>query len=593
MVALIEDNRFNADGIFKRKQNIRIALIQIQFDNYIDIKPDKKNHLNLILWKNVEKYWEKISKILDNIKKTYNYNKALYPDIIVFPEYSMPSEIINKLKAFSEDFPIIIAGSHLNQERINVCPVIIKDQDVRYIEKNTTSKVQGRVNLNVEGNVDSSFFQIFWPSGNTQLSILICICVDYLRHHDRIQTIENETGIKPGAIIVPMCSESMSSFFGAQDFDIRKDRFVLLCNTISSNTSKNDEYAFIGGTAIYGPPILKDTSDSHKPCQLTISEALEHLPCRGKEKSSKKASEGVLITRINVAHPSHSRGKTSIYDSEPLKFLQKYYLDEKFQFSEFPSKTVAVINPNVIHARKKILSFNFMTIIRKSDSYDFELDVPPSNRVGIYNAYSLLGETDLIITQIISDSKKARDASKNKWQEYSNHGYRQCFIEDFLKFRNFSLPDPSVKTSKIEKNAMEKIKELCKSWDEGTFEEIKGNVPLNYILGQYDKKDLIDDFMAFIEFQLTLDGSSGPKTDSEMREAFENQIVKALFMRNKKIESVYRTREGIYIIEMIDEIRNFIKLTEDVCDKAKKINVDVRPTTYIVRKILNEDLSHE
>jgi len=590
MVALIDDNRFNADGIFKGKQNIKIALIQIKFDDYIRIIPDKKNHLNSIQWKKINDYCAKVRTILNNIKAIYNNNSTLYPDIIVFPEYSIPGEILAQLKEYSEDFPIIIAGSHLNQDRINVCPVIIKGQ-VRYIEKNTTSKVQGNINLNLEGNLDRSFFQIFWSNGATKLSIVICICVDYLQHHDKIQTIESETGIKLGVIIVPMCSESMGSFFGAQDFDVRKDRFVLLCNAISSNTTKNDENAFIGGTAIYGPPILKDTSSLHRPCQLTISEALEHLPCRGKEKSSKKASEGVLITRINVANPSQKRGKTSHSDCVPIKYIQKYYLDEKFQFSEFPSKTVAIINPNVIHEGKKILSFNFMTIIRKSGSYDFELVVPPSNEVGIFNAYSLLGETDLIITQIISDYKIARDASETKWRKYSNHGYRQCFIEEFLKFRNFPLPDGTpVEISTIDEDTREKIKVLCKSWDERVFEEIKGKVPLDYILGQYDKKDLIDDFMAFIEFQLTLDGSSGPKTDKAMHEAFKKDIVKDLFMKNEKIESVYRTREGIYIIEMIDEIRNFIKLTEDVCDKAKKINVDVRPTTYIVRKILNEDL---
>lgn len=91
-----------------------------------------------------KKYKEAIEKVLEDILNLGS------PDIIIFPEYSIPSYVHNEIRKmdFSKNC-IIIAGSHINNG-FNICPIIFNEDDrkkIYYYYKNNFSEFEEYLGL--------------------------------------------------------------------------------------------------------------------------------------------------------------------------------------------------------------------------------------------------------------------------------------------------------------------------------------------------------------------------------------------------------------------------------------------------------------
>lgn len=134
---------------------------KIIFENY-KIISNKLNGKAKNVYKNYEKVLTEYNRITDKdlyreqyknaCNRVLNYILALDPDIIVFPEYAIPSYVydtIRKSKINKEC--IIVAGSHVNNDLFNVCPIIFNEvsggKKIYNYYKNNFSPFEEELNL--------------------------------------------------------------------------------------------------------------------------------------------------------------------------------------------------------------------------------------------------------------------------------------------------------------------------------------------------------------------------------------------------------------------------------------------------------------
>lgn len=98
------------------------------------------------------------------------------PDIIIFPEYTIPSYVYNEIKNTQiQSECIIVAGSHIDNDRFNVCPIIFNKADggknIYHYYKNNFSSFERALGLvENKGTAYLKFLKV--PVGN--LYILVC-----------------------------------------------------------------------------------------------------------------------------------------------------------------------------------------------------------------------------------------------------------------------------------------------------------------------------------------------------------------------------------------------------------------------------------
>ena len=207
------------DGLLREKVNIAVVQLESPFHAELNITVDSKND-DIFSWggNNVIRDREnKIKFILEQIK-------SLRPDIdvVVFPEYTVPLNCLPMLKEFSdENDVIIVAGtdqvrdpSEEEKYRKNVCPVIIPNKEICYVEKENPSDMEK--NIVEKGDSEKSTLKLHWTYNQKNMSLQIFICLDYLENIDEIDKD------RPGGIIVPMCSTKTTSFEGYVDYNIRR-----------------------------------------------------------------------------------------------------------------------------------------------------------------------------------------------------------------------------------------------------------------------------------------------------------------------------------------------------------------------------------
>ena len=232
-------------------------MVQLEspFYSELDLSVSHKDE-NIFSWRGkkvIEEREKKIISILEQIKRVRdNIN------IIVFPEYCVPSDCIPTLKKFAEENDIIIvAGTDQvrdpNEEnyRKNVCPVIIPHERIYFVEKeHITDKESGIVK---KGDNEKSTFELHWTHDQRAMCLQIFVCLDYLENNGKVDRT------RPGGIIVPMCTPQMNSFEGFTDFGIRQGggKFIIFANAITLN--KREKFIAKGRSAIYGASKERET----------------------------------------------------------------------------------------------------------------------------------------------------------------------------------------------------------------------------------------------------------------------------------------------------------------------------------------------
>jgi hypothetical protein len=313
------------DNFLCRK--IKIAIIQLNspFIENLQIQND------MYRWIDSELYFSKIKKILLNLKEKN-------PDIVVFPEYTIPNNKLNEVMELSKDFKVVIAGSDIcrdqNQMALyqkNICPVIIKDK-VFLVEKLWLATNENRVREGDEGASPLKLsFKIKNKIGQSiDATIKIYICLDYIAHHD---TKDMSNGLN----IVIMCTNNIEDFIKYAEVDVRKQKFTIFCNTFSFDSQ------YIGKSSIYGPN------------QEKVSLIDRIITPR----------EGFILAELNISAPYVHELKSAPFE-QPVGFHEVYYFDENYM----PRKQTHTVY-NYIH------NFNLNLVKSDCQSIQFPASVYP------------------------------------------------------------------------------------------------------------------------------------------------------------------------------------------------------------------------
>lgn len=562
------------------EDKINVALIQLESPFYHELSDASgANKKKLFFWRDIDKRRDKIIKILENINKTIT-DSTLFPDIIVFPEYTIPHEILDDIKDYLENYKIVIAGSDQIRDsdneryRKNVCPVIIKDHDTFYIEKNTLSEEE--IGVIEPGNKENSSLEIHWDSNVEELCLQISICLDYLEN-----TPDKE---RKGGIIVPMSSPSMKEFVGLQYRDVRYNKFILLCNSISLINSKP---SMLGQSAIYGAHKRREENDSI----ISLSS-----PSLG------TSFEGVIFARLNFANPTYNQ-PTTIPPIQPVEHKAAYHITNDCELIPLPTineekslKKIGVINPYLYKENIKMLCFVFM----KTENYSiYKNDINSLSKMN-FSSFGILGDHDVASMRFIEAGEETKLESKLKKYEYKSLSFKSTsfiHVEKIFKFygnKTSSVSDKVAKSLLENPQIIDKLIALSKDWDtqEVTENDKKELLEKNLILGDYDIFNLREKncLKSFICIDLKREGS--------LAKIFENNILKEYIFPMNSVKSIYRTTSPSwfncdYLIVVIDTPHNIFDLILKIHLESKNQNMEVGSDTYVVVEQLSRGLFNE
>lgn len=604
---------YNATKLFENNERINVSLVQLELPlgKHLFIEPVPGKAQYTFIWHNVEVYKKKICTILDNIVLKCR-GTTPYPHIIVFPEYTIPFEIVESLKQYSEDFSIIIAGSHFDEKtRKNFCPIIIQGEpDPIFIEKNELSDEENNYCLN-SGDLNKSFFHIHWKTKSGDVLVIhICICHDYLTHHCRIVEAEkrvtrNDEKIAGGAIIVPMCSTSMDPFLGAQAFDVPRKRFVLLCSAITPKIK-----TYVGGTAIYGADkeVKKRKKDSEDKGSMEIAVGASlYLPYVGQKSFYAQSYEGVICASLDIAHPNLSNpALTGERNPIPIYNKHTYYFNNNLKaLQDDPNlnkkQIIGVINPTLYnHFGKKLMLYLF----KVKPTIDFS-QIVPKNCNQDFDACFIYGKYDIVVKRFETEGNIRDKHIKSVFAPNAqDHDFKPYEVKEIIKFYG-KIPSTINYTDfeKMKPEKLERFNELLRSlgvngWDKKEYDELKEDYPNSaLILGKYPKEEIRKKCVlkAVIKLEIKSSDNSGDLSDADS-DRIKKEIINEYLLKHDSVISIFKFGEEHsslhYIIEVLGKPPEIFHLLDTLCMKPKDsgITIDIVPLTHVVSKSLCEGL---
>lgn len=546
------------EGLLEGK--INIALVQIESPFYKELNYFlQKTDVKLFGWREIESRKKKIISILENIKKTIKDPRE-FPDIVVFPEYSVPSDILPQIKNFSKDYKIIIAGTDQVRDpqdesyRKNVCPVIIQDMGTFFIEKNSLN--EDELGIVEEGVKENCTLELHWKtSGKEELCLQIFICLDFLYNNDMLDKD------RKGCIVVPMCSKSMKEFVGHQYTEVHYGKFVLFCNT---TTLDYKEPIMAGSSTVYGASKEKDEKDA----LISLDESLE----------------GVILVRLDVEHPFFGK-PTPLPSSKPVVFKKAYQITSDYELEPIsiirPTKTTAIINPELFLENLKMLRLIFI----KSWKYTTLKNKIKHIRYPHFDSFGVLGDYDTVSISFLTAAEEQKLAKYFNLSVVGDKYFLQ--ITQIHKFYGY----PPQKLSKevlefLPGNTLmyEKLLSLSRDWNALYAENERKNLcEHQLILGDYESVDLrVKNLMrAFICLQLQEKGRKAANL-------FERKIIKEYLFSLDSVKSLYSVNvpeSGFncdYLVDIIDTPHSIFDILLKVHLMSDDYNIEIFSNTFVV-----------
>ena len=556
------------EGLLDRKVNI--ALVQLESPFYDELSGfiDEKNKRRLFQWHEIESRKKKIISVLENIKVITD--PKTFPDIIVFPEYSIPFQILPEIEEFSKDYKIIIAGSDQirdpqnKRHRKNVCPVIIQNMDTFFIEKNSLSEEE--IGIIEEGAIEESTLEFHWRTTNQEeLCLQIFICRDFLDNNCMLD--KN----RKGCIVVPMCSKSMKEFVGHQYTDVRYGKFVLFCNATTLN---HKEPIMVGSSAVYGAGKERDEKDAI----ISLDESLE----------------GVIFVKLDIEHPGLTK-PTTIPSTKPVEFSKAYKITEDYGLKPFiiekPAKKVSIINPDFFDKNLKLLRFFFLKAIGYGE---FKRNIKRLSSPK-FDAFGVLGDYDTVSMSFLS----AEDELKRKQylKPYTERGgFSLIKVEETYKFfghKPSTVPEEVLSALPGDFLVSEQLLSLSKDWDTPDVSENERDKFLRdkLILGDFELLDLRAENLlrAFICLGLP---EHGPKQGR----LFERKIIKEYLCSLDGVKSLYKTTSPTtgfkcdFLLDIIDTSYSIFDTIIEIHSKSNDLDMNVLTNTYVVVEQLSRGI---
>lgn len=279
------------DGLLE--EEVTIVVIQINFGLELLGDPPIYRH------QNIDELQEKFFFILNYLK-----NLGSKPNVIVFPEYSIPPKLISDLEKFAEDNSfLIIAGSHHDPKTLESrCPVIIPGMKTIFFGKKYLSEIEEYVKPSKYAGGE-----IHWKFKTKEYCIQIFLCSDYL---DTALTRELYVDSdRTGIIIVPMNSDSVRDFYNLANIHLtdKKGKFVILCN--SCGTIIDQRFTSVGQSAIFGN---YRNAEPYKPHNKAFGTDEYYV-------SSLQDLEGFFVYSLNLSKPKVIEEKRKSFSDELRK----------------------------------------------------------------------------------------------------------------------------------------------------------------------------------------------------------------------------------------------------------------------------------
>lgn len=286
----------------KQSSILKMAAVQIQYE---------LEHIGNI-WKPIrdESYMRKVLQILEFLKGKVN--------CIVFPELSIPYEMIGELKKYADNEKIlIIAGSHYVERknveqykklfdwefdekdvRKSICPLIVPNRKIYHIEKINPS-LEEDIGYNEAGMKNGELQGVF-SIGDYDLGVLICS--DFLSSDLRSRILQ-----KASIAIIPQFNANMGRFYRLADSEFQNPnnilKVILLANAI-------------GKTAAGGSAVFMNLGKGHQKISKKMF-GYDYAGLIAKEKE-----EVILLMKINMDYISGRTPSVWTQEHHPVDYLE-------------------------------------------------------------------------------------------------------------------------------------------------------------------------------------------------------------------------------------------------------------------------------
>lgn len=578
------------EGLLKKKVNIAVVQLESPFYRELDLGVSHKGD-DIFNWKGrkvIEERKKKIIFILEQIKKVRdNIN------IIVFPEYCVPSDCLPILKEFAEENDIIIvAGTDQvrdpNEEnyRKNVCPVIIPHERIYFVEKEHISDKEGGIVK--EGDNEESTFELHWTYDQSDMCLQIFMCLDYLENNEKVDKT------RPGGIIVPMCTPQMNSFEGFTDFGVRQGggKFITFANAITLN--KREKFIAKGRSAIYGASEERDNLNA----VVSLSNGI--------------GIEGVLIAELNFGSPFVA--KPSRIQEPPVTFKKKYRIVFNEMLSSYELKPIGlpsrdiqragIINPDIFYSfRNQHLNLIFL---RTREYMRVKEEFREAGYKDNFDSFGISGFHDVVIMHFgfeIEELRKKIAIEKiienmDRWPYITARN-----IGDIYKFYGYKPKKLQLSLQELEdRNLLNKVFTLSRNWDtpEILEDEKEKILEKGLILGLYNKVNLREEgrIRAFTTVML-------PGGDARQAASFEKNVIGDLKEKDGVV-SIYKTSSSAdlpcnYLIDIIDEPYSLFDIVNHLHELCKDLIIEVGTRTHIIvdqlslglfKQLLTKEMNH-
>ena len=316
----------------EKKSKIRVCIVQLNLslNDFIKIE-------NTVLYthKDPDKIYDIVLQVLDNIIKRndeYNCRENITTnspiDLVVFPEFSIPNEVLSNLHTWLKvnlNDTIIIAGSHyelINDNYISRCPIIFNNK-VYFTHKINPSTLEDTCdNLGKlsPGN------QILKFSNTSIGRFTVLICSDFIEFWSSFASHSKEWG-ELDLLIVPACNDKNGQFFQYMSSIVAsstKGIFIIYSNLLCSNHG-------LGESGVFGHIDNKlQTNNDYPNCAHQLvknscnSYAIYELDLENKKPTIgavKKKNISTIVTN-NIVNTS-SDYYTSIVTQKPSSISKK------------------------------------------------------------------------------------------------------------------------------------------------------------------------------------------------------------------------------------------------------------------------------
>ena len=271
------------------------------------------------IWRPVwdDAYKQKIFAILEFLKGR--------TDCVVFPELSIPFEMLSELRDFADrDKILIIAGSHYierkNIEEYNelfdhefgekdvrksICPILVPDQETLHIEKIYPSREED-IGFDVPGMVKGEIQGIF-SIGNYNFSVLICS--DFMNPDLRSRIFK-----KANLVLVPQFNPSMDRFYKIANTEFQNPNNIVRAIVLANATGKTAT----GGSAIFRNLSRSDQKRSKDNFGYDYAAFIATMKNEVTKKFETMKDEMIIYSKINLAYISERTPNIWGDDDHPI-----------------------------------------------------------------------------------------------------------------------------------------------------------------------------------------------------------------------------------------------------------------------------------